>query len=165
MKEQFSEVENQQQNPAELHAIKYLKDHAHVLLDRVGAPAALWFLACLYLAELHNICVDPSLNFRIPQQVRTGVTPDISAHLQFKFYEQVLYLDHEDTWPATKERVGRWVEVAKNIGDALTFWILDEQSKQLLARSVVRPFNQNKCVKFDPSLSKRLKRTASNGGI
>ena len=40
----------------------------------------------------------------------------------------------------------------------------DEQSKQLVARSVVCPFNKNKRVKFDPCLSKQHKRTASNGG-
>ena len=46
----------------------------------------------------------------------------------------------------------------------LTYWILDEQSKQLLARSVVCPLHSNCRVKFDPSLDKHLKKTASHGG-
>ena len=108
--------------------------------------------------------MDPSLGYKVPLQMRTGTTPEISAYLQFQFYEQVLYLDHEDTWPATKERIGRWVGVAKNVGDALTFWIIDEQSKHFVAHSVVHPFNKNKQIKFDPCLSKQPKRTASNGG-
>ena len=63
-----------------------------------------------------------------------------------------------------QERTGRWVGVTEHIGDQLTYWILDEQSKQLLARSVVRPLHSNRCVKFDPALDQRPKRTASNGG-
>ena len=76
-------------------------------------------------------------------QYKTGVTPDISVYLQFTFWQPILYLDHESNWPSSKERSGRWVGVAHNIGDALTFWILDDQNKQLLARSVVRPFCHN----------------------
>jgi hypothetical protein len=34
----------------------------------------------------------------------------------------------------------------------LTFWILDDQSKLILARSVVRPFTENLRVKWDPAL-------------
>ena len=105
------------------------------------------------------------MNNQVPLTVRTGVTVDISAWLQFQFWQQVLYLDHEETWPATKERTGRWVGVPENIGDKLTYWILDEQSKRLLACSVVCPMHSNHCVKFDPSLNQNLKRSASNGGI
>lgn len=50
-----------------------------------------------------------------------------------------------------KERSGRWIGLAQGIGDMLTFWILDDQSKHILARSVVRPYNQNLRVKWDPS--------------
>ena len=52
------------------------------------------------------------------------------------------------------------------MGDNLTYWILDEQSKRLLARSVVRPFENNKRVKWDPALDGIAsdKHTAHNGG-
>src|SRR5687768_9467004 len=40
------------------------------------------------------------------------------------------------------------------IGDLLTFWILDDQSKHILARCVVRPFSDNLRVKWDPKLDK-----------
>ena len=33
IKDQFTEPYNPQQNPVELRAIKYLKEHSHVLLD------------------------------------------------------------------------------------------------------------------------------------
>src|SRR5688500_17275102 len=100
-----------------------------------------------------------------PLQYQKGVTPDISAFLQFTFWQPILYLDHESHWPESKERSARWVGMARSIGDALTFWVLDDQSKQLLARSVVRPFNQNLRVKWDPSLvDNQEKTTATHGG-
>eukprot|EP00978_Attheya_sp_CCMP212_P024566 scaffold77435_cov62-Attheya_sp.AAC.1 len=42
---QFSEPHNQQQNPVELNAIKWLKQHAQVLMDRVNAPPDVWLQA------------------------------------------------------------------------------------------------------------------------
>ena len=54
--------------------------------------------------------------------------------------------------------------MAHNIGDSLTYWILDDQSKQVLARSVVCPFYENHHVKWDPTLIPMSKHTAHNGG-
>ena len=100
-----------------------------------------------------------------PRQYRTGVTPDISAFLQFKLWDCILYLDPEAPWPFFNERTAYWVGVTENIGDALTYWIYDDQMKCLLARSVVRPFCHNHRVKWDPSLvSSPSQYTASNGG-
>ena len=62
-------------------------------------------------------------------------------------------LDHEENWPTSKERSGTWLGVAHGIGDLLTFWILDDQSKHILARSVVRPFSRNLRVKWDPAIA------------
>ena len=124
---------------------------SHYLLDQTGAPDTAWYLALKYLADIHNITYDPILR-STPYQHRHGITPDISAYLQHTFWEPILYLDHEEVWPTTKERAGRWVGIAHNIGDALTYWILDEQSKRLLARSVICPFHSNKRVHFDPTL-------------
>src|SRR5687767_11530244 len=99
-----------------------------------------------------------------PLQYQKGGTPDISAFLQFTFWQPVPYLDHESHWPESKEKSARWVGMAHSIGDALTFWILDDQSKQLLARSVVRPFNQNLRVKWDPSLVDNQERSTATHG-
>jgi hypothetical protein len=43
--DQFPQPYHPQQNPVELQAIKYLKQHAHALLDRTGAPDPFWFPA------------------------------------------------------------------------------------------------------------------------
>src|SRR5687768_12083390 len=166
IKDQYTEPYHPQQNAVESNAIRYLKAQIYLLLDRTGAPDAAWFIAVQYIADVHNICSDPSLpNKMTPLQYQKGVTPDISAFLQFTFWQPILYLDHESHWPEFKERSARWVGMAHSIGDALTFWILDDQSKQLLARSVVRPFNQNLRVKWDPSLAdNQEKSTATHGG-
>ena len=78
--------------------------------------------------------------------MRHGITPDISAYLQFQFWKPILYLDVEESWPNTKKRAAHWLGVCLNIGDALTYYVCDSQSKQVLARSVVRPFSSNKRV-------------------
>ena len=77
----------------------------------------------------------------------------------------VLFLDHEASWPSTKERTGYWIGVCKNIGDMLTFWIYDDVTRQVVARSVVRPATGNLRVKWDPQLKPNTTRkTAKNGG-
>ena len=164
VKDQFSEAYNPQQNPVEGRAIRWLKMASHTLLDRTGAPDAAWYFAIKYLADVHNITYDSTIG-TTPYQMRHGITPDISAYLQHTFWEPIVYLDHEETWPTTKERPGRWVGIAHNIGDALTYWVYDEQSKRVLARSVVWPYRDNKRVKFDPSLDKQgSTHTAHSGG-
>jgi hypothetical protein len=47
-------------------------------------------------------------------------------------------LDAEIPFPASKEKPGRFVGVAENVGDAMTFWVLTEDTEQLIARSVIR---------------------------
>ncbi|HYX14539.1 MAG TPA: hypothetical protein VE944_09245, partial [Nostoc sp.] len=167
IKDEYTEPYHPQQNPVETSAIRYLKNQVQVLLDTTGAPDTAWYLAVQYIADVHNICSDINLPDKMtPMQYKTGVTPDISVFLQFTFWQPILYLDHESVWPSSKERAGRWVGVAHNIGDTLTYWILDDQTKQVLARSVVRPFCQNHRVKWDSSLINwdNKKHTATHAG-
>ena len=49
VKDQFTEPEHPQQNPAELCAMKFLKDHSQVLLDQTGAPED---FGCLLVSTL-----------------------------------------------------------------------------------------------------------------
>ena len=69
IKDQFTEPNHPQQNPAELCAMKFLKDHSQVLLDWSGAPKDCWLLACEYIADVHNICTDKTLGYQIPREV------------------------------------------------------------------------------------------------
>jgi hypothetical protein len=85
--------------------VKYLKSHAQVLLDMTGVPDNLWFLAQDYLSYVHNLSANRQLNWKIPEQVSRGGTPDISHILIFYWYEPVLYLD-----PVSKFRFSETTE-------------------------------------------------------
>jgi hypothetical protein len=124
--DQWTEPHTPWQNTAELNGVKYLKSHAQVLLDRTGAPDNLWFLAQDYLAHFHNISANHQINWKIPEQVSWGGTPDISHILMFYWFEPELYLDPVSNlpFPETTERPGYFVGFAENVGDALTFKIL-----------------------------------------
>ena len=86
--------------------------------------------------------------------MRHGGLQDISAFLEYRFYEPVLYLDTDETFPSSKEKPGWWVGVANNVGDAMTFKILTEDSHKVVHRSVIRPAKddrfKNKRVRFEP---------------
>jgi len=62
----------------------------------------------------------------------------------------VYYLDAEIPFPSSKEKAGRFVGIAENVGDAMTFWIWTEDTGKLIARSLIRdaenPKNTNKRV-------------------
>ena len=142
--DEFTEPHHPQQNPAEVGGVKYLKDHAEILMNRTNSPENTWFLCHQYLAKLHNMCANPSINYKIPHQMARGETPDISHLLLFYWFQPVLYLDPEATFPETKEKAGYFVGFADGSGDALTFKILTEDLKTVLVRSVVRPANSTK---------------------
>ena len=122
-----------------------------MLLDKTGAPDTAWYLASKYLSEVHEICYDSQLGMT-PLQKRTGVTPDISAFLQHAFWDPVLYYDQEETWPSSKDRSRRWVGISKNVGVCLTYLVLDDQTKRVVSRSVVRPYNDNRREKMRPRI-------------
>ncbi|MGH3056064.1 MAG: hypothetical protein ACRDL7_13910, partial [Gaiellaceae bacterium] len=99
---------------------------------------------------LLNHLASPILNHRTPIEVALGITPDISNLLQFRWYEPVLYYDPSASFPTSREQSGRFVGIAANCGDALTFKIYSDKTGQVLHRSVVRSAidkdNANLCV-------------------
>jgi hypothetical protein len=119
--------------------LNYLKDHSQVLLDCTGAPENCWLLAFKYITDVHNVCANESLNYQIPRKLRHGGLQDISAFLEYHFYEPILYLDCDASFPSSKEKQGWWVGIANNVGDSLTFKTLTEDSNKMIHCSVVRP--------------------------
>ena len=95
-----------------------------------------------------------TLNDRTPIEACFGVTPDISALLCFHFFQKVYYHERNESFPNSKERIGWFVGVTENKGDALTFKILtDDQEFTLLDRSVVRPVDDDNPNLRAPSTS------------
>ena len=133
-----NEPHNQQQNPAERH-IQVVKNTSNTILDQTRAPAELWLLCVLYVVFLLNRTANATLGWRTPMEVAFGETPDLSVLLQYSFYEEVLYLDHDTKYPESKEKPGYFVGIAENCGDALTYLILTKDTNQVICQSVVRP--------------------------
>jgi hypothetical protein len=135
------------QNPAERHA-QDVKKYTTKIMARVGAPQSLWFLCMLYVVYLLNHTATESINWRTPIEKCMGVTPDISALLQYHFYERVYYKTFS-TFSEDDEAVGHVVGIAEHVGDALTYWILTSNN-QVLACSLVcpadNPLEPNKCA-------------------
>ena len=102
----FTEPHSPWQNPAETSGVRFLKHHAHVLMDRVGAPPSLWFLAHRYVADVYNVTSHKLLKWQTPAQVQGGDTPDISHVLAHYWFEPVLYLDPKAKFPQTQEKPG-----------------------------------------------------------
>ena len=133
----MSEPHHQHQNFAE-NRIGTLKDWTNRLMDRVGAPDNTWLLCMEYVSHLLNHLAHKSLNIQVPLTKMFGVTVDISAFLNFTFWQPVYYAA-ENKWPSeSAEKSGRWVGIAPNVGDALTYTILTDDTNKLIFRSAVR---------------------------
>ena len=110
-----------------------------VLLDRLGALNDEWLTCIEYLADVHNIISDESLDYQAPMYKRSGCIPNISAYLHFHYYQLVLCLDSEESFPKSKEIYARWVGVAHHVGDALMYKLQSPETGKILYRSAVRP--------------------------
>jgi hypothetical protein len=85
-----------------------------------------------------NYTANASIGNNIPMQVLTGTTPDISAFLQFDFYEPVYYKTEKSHFPSmSMEKSGRFVGISEHVGHALTFMILTDDTQKVIHRSIV----------------------------
>ncbi|HEY9706866.1 MAG TPA: reverse transcriptase domain-containing protein, partial [Oculatellaceae cyanobacterium] len=138
IKDMQSEPNHQHQNYAE-RRIQEVKNTSTIVMDRVKAPNYLWYLCLKYFVDILNHLSTPSLDHKTPIEACFGITTDISVLLQFYFYQPVLYLDTNlPSYPHSKERLGHWVGIAHNVGDALTYKILTKDMT-VIARSTMRP--------------------------
>ena len=120
-------------------------------------------MCSMYVVYLLNHLANPALNWRTPLEACYGITPDISPLLLFTSFQQIYYLDSEIPFPNSKENLGRFVGIAENVGDALTFWIWTEDTEKLIAHSVIRsaedlatPNKHVDQVSGDPSPTKHV---------
>jgi hypothetical protein len=109
------------------------------------------------------------LGWRTPFEKRHGVTPDISGYLVHHFYEPLYYLSHQAKFPKSTEKAGYWLNVAKNVGDALTFEILDDESGDRVTSSITRPKARsphvnNRCL-HEPNWDPFVLRDANNQNV
>jgi len=157
IKQCFTEPHHPHQNQAERYVGEIKRIVTHVL-DRSGAPDEFWALCANYVTYVYNRMAHPMLENTTPYEKCHGYTPDISAILHFSFYDPIYFLDSDGSFPATRERSGRFVSFAENVGDALTYRVYDDSTKRVIARSVVRnvePPNNRLDVSETPEISRR----------
>ena len=132
-----SEPHKGNQNPAEL-GWRDTKYKIQQILDTKNAPSKCWLLAGQYVCFLQNHIALESLGWRTPTEWMLGYTPDISALLQFEFWEPVYYKKYDAKFPEDPtECVGRFVGIAEDIGHAMTYKILTVEDK-IIHRAVAR---------------------------
>ena len=69
----------------------------------------------------------------------TGLFNKISPLLSFRFNEPVYFLKHKQRFQSdSKEIRGRWMGVAKYVGNSLTYTIYNESEGTIIQRSEVR---------------------------
>ena len=136
-----SEAYFQHQNPVE-RRWGTAKACVSRLMNISGADANAWLLAVEHVFMVLNCMALKSLGYRTPNEILTGVTPDISAFMEFHFWEPVYYKKSHDKWEKfpsqSDEAMGRWVGVSENVGHAMTYKILTEDTKKVICRSVIR---------------------------
>ena len=115
----FSEPYQQNQNPAE-RRIQDVKKDFNTITDSTGTAPEFWLLCTLFVVYLSNVLAVESLGFITPTQIACGYVPDVTALLHFHWWQPVYYAKQEGTFNKSKEKLGRWVGVAENVGDVLT---------------------------------------------
>ena len=107
-------------------------------MDTHKVPSRLWDYAQGHAVEVHNHTARKCLNWLTPYECETGDTPDCSHLLYFDFYEPVWYWDNPKAkFPIQKRKLGRWLGVARNVGQALCYYILVNNG-EVITRSTVK---------------------------
>ena len=142
----------QQQNFAE-RRWKDIKRLTNWIMGYKGVPADCWLLALEYVADVMNLTAVESLNWRTPLECLTGQTPDTSILLLFVFFDKVYYTpDGKPSFPSgTTEEKGRMVGFSKNVGHAMTFKVLTDDTRKVLHKCLIRRIDEpNRRLDPDP---------------
>ena len=139
-----SEPNYQHQNFAE-HRYGHFKGNMEWIMNYRNVDANAWLLCGQWVRDIMNVTAEKSLGWRTPLEVLTGQTQDISHALCFLFWDVVYVARYKDPSYSgqpgsvkSSEIRGRFVGFAHNVGHALTFKILTDDTKKVICRSRVR---------------------------
>ena len=139
-----SEPNYQHQNFAE-HRWKSIKRCVQWFMNWRNVDPAAWLLCLKWVADVMNHTAEESLGWRPPLEVLTGQTVDISILLCFLFWDVVYVSRYEDAHyhgqigsTKSSEIRGRFVGFAWNVGHALTFKVLTDDTRRVICRSRLR---------------------------
>ena len=139
-----SERDKQEQQYSE-NRWKTVKGNTQWTMKNRDIPPAAWFLCLEWVGDVMNHTAEKSLGWRPPLEVLTGQTIDISKLLYFVFWDRVAVSRHEDNTYSgqigskkSSEIQGRFVGFSWNVGHAMTFKILTDDTKRVICRSRIR---------------------------
>jgi hypothetical protein len=138
-----SEPGMQHQNFCE-HRWKHIKRNVHFVMDLFDVPPDCWYLCLCWVCYIMNKTSERSLNWRTPEQVLTGVTPDISVILQYTFWERVYIRRYKDSSynaqignEKASEISGRIVGISEHVGHEFCYKILTDDTRTIIDRSII----------------------------
>jgi hypothetical protein len=127
----------------------------HAMSIEVIVPARLWDYGFVWVCEAENVCANLSKYAvgRMPIEIITGDTPDISEYLDFKFYDWVMFRTNAGLGEAA---LGRWIGVSHRVGRLMSYGILPE--------SGIKGISYN-CSKGDESRVEHRRDESTHAGI
>jgi hypothetical protein len=119
-------------------SIRELKKSVRQTLRRTQSPARLWSLCTAWCAAIRQLtsCSIPQLYGRTSTEFVEGSTPDISAYSMFDWYQPVFYYSPTAQFPAQRKAIGRWIGVAQNSTDEMSYLILAKIGRIVIQKSV-----------------------------
>jgi hypothetical protein len=114
-------------------SVREVKKFTQNLMNNTKALKCLWDYCAVYACEIRCITVHP--NFAAqghnPYEFVTGRTPNFSG------YDLLWYYDQDD-FPADRRRLGRWLGVAHQVGQACCYYILPSSGQPIVGLTVQR---------------------------
>ena len=139
-----SEAQYQHQNFAE-RRWQHFKKNLNWYMNYRNVPPEAWLLCAQWIADVMNHTAEKSLGWRIPMQIISGETVDISILLLFLFWDVVYVKRYKDSNYSgmigdkkSSEIRGRFVGFSWDVGHALTFKILTDDTNKIISRSQLR---------------------------
>jgi len=141
IRQKTTEAHSPWQNRAEAE-IRELKKTTRRVLRAQSAPAEFWCYAMEWAARIRSLTAHDSLllGTRTPEERITGRTPDISEFAHFSWFQWIWYRDTAMPFPQADVHLGRWIGVAQDVGQAMTYWILTRKGT-VIARSSIAPLS------------------------
>jgi hypothetical protein len=142
------------QNRAEA-SNRELKKAVRRTIRRTNTPYSLWAYCASYCAAI--ICLTsssiPQLGGRTPTEFVEGSTPDILTYVMFNWYQPVFYYTPTVDHPHHKKSIGRWIGVAEDCTDEMSYLILAKSGRIVVRKSV---WSLTKDDNSNPSLQAKL---------
>lgn len=122
------------ENPAE-GGIRELKRRFYRLVIKHSIPMRLWDFVLDYVVDTMNLTVNYSRysDGRVPLEIITGITPDITEYLDFTIYGWVYF---RADGQLGENEIGRWLGVSHRVGPAMTYWILPKSGRPISCDTV-----------------------------